>query len=356
MMINKIKKVFRHSFLKNTLGTLPSLIFFVTSHCNARCSHCFNWRNLNQQSDLTLNEIEVLSEQLGKIDSLLLSGGEPFLRKDLVEICHLFLEKNNVTTISIPTNGINSSIIRQKTREILKLACNRNIFVRISLDGTEEIHDRIHRVPGAFKKAINSFCYLAELRSEFSNLNIGINATVWNENYENLFELIVELKKQLADLQNFNISLLRGTPKDKTYKLPCNDNLMKLHEYIKKNFDKNKSLISRTIEDVIFRLNMKGLSLKKQILSCQAGRLIGVIDANGDVRLCELLPPIGNLRKASFGDIWQSKTADVARKKIADRQCWCTHECFLYPTVLAHIEYYPVLLCALVKNWLCAKN
>ena len=83
----------------------PFLILFVNSICNMRCEHCFYWKQLNQRDDLTFQEIVALSEELGPIENLNLSGGEPFLRKEFDAICRQFIRKNGVKEIYVPTNG-----------------------------------------------------------------------------------------------------------------------------------------------------------------------------------------------------------------------------------------------------------
>ena len=70
-----------------------------------QCEHCFYWRNLNSRDDLTLQELVDLSESLGRIENLNLSGGEPFIRKDLAAVCRQFIQRNRVRQIYIPTNG-----------------------------------------------------------------------------------------------------------------------------------------------------------------------------------------------------------------------------------------------------------
>ena len=65
--------------------TPPFLIVFMNSICNLTCEHCFYWKNLNQRDDLTFEEFEALSRELGSFENLNLSGGEPFMRKELAE-------------------------------------------------------------------------------------------------------------------------------------------------------------------------------------------------------------------------------------------------------------------------------
>src|SRR6202030_1917878 len=85
--------------------TPPFMILFINSICNLTCEHCFYWRNLNQRDDLKFEEIRELSDELGDLEILNLSGGEPFIRPEFADICLLFTEKNNDKQIYVPTNG-----------------------------------------------------------------------------------------------------------------------------------------------------------------------------------------------------------------------------------------------------------
>ena len=82
------------------------LIFFVTSRCNAKCDFCFYWDHLNQQGDLTMDEIRRFRRRCRRFHRLLFSGGETFMRKEFVDIVSLFHRQNGVATINLPTNGI----------------------------------------------------------------------------------------------------------------------------------------------------------------------------------------------------------------------------------------------------------
>src|SRR5262249_49153220 len=95
------------------------LIFFVTSKCNAKCDFCFYWDQLNRQGDLSVDEIRKISATMPRFQRLLFSGGETFMRKELVEIVSLFHRQNGVATINLPTNGILRRAIVEKTAAIL---------------------------------------------------------------------------------------------------------------------------------------------------------------------------------------------------------------------------------------------
>ena len=75
---------------------------------------------------------------------------------------------------------------------------------------------------------------------------------------------------------------------------------------------------------------------QEQVVPCRAGRLTGVVYANGDVSLCETHPPLGNLRQRSFRDIWFSPEAQQLRGTIARGECYCTNEIFMWPSIVFH--------------------
>ena len=77
-----------------------------------------------------------------------------------------------------------------------------------------------------------------------------------------------------------------------------------------------------------------------QVIPCRAGVLSGVVYANGDVSFCETLPKLGNLRQKSFRELWFSPEADALRRSVHAKECWCTNEVFMWPS----ITYQPMQL------------
>ena len=85
-----------------------SVVHFLTNRCNARCSFCFiDFEDPNTfKNELTLEEIKKLTKTFGK--SLLnvnLTGGEPFARKDIIDIAKLYILNSTVQSIYITTNA-----------------------------------------------------------------------------------------------------------------------------------------------------------------------------------------------------------------------------------------------------------
>ena len=98
-----------------------SLFLFVTSRCNARCRTCFYFEKLNRRDDLTFDEIARLSETAPPFRKLWISGGEPFLRDELADILAMFVRRNGVRNINLPTNGLLPDRIFRGAKEFADL-------------------------------------------------------------------------------------------------------------------------------------------------------------------------------------------------------------------------------------------
>src|SRR5437763_12833907 len=147
--MNLLNRVIRHTRLTARnyadISSPPFLILFINSICNQKCEHCFYWKNLNRRDDLSKDELFALSRSLGRIETLNLSGGEPFLRPEFGEICRQFIQHNKVRQIYVPTNGY----FTERTVKQISITLEEkdlDLFVaEISLDGLGEFHDKIRR-------------------------------------------------------------------------------------------------------------------------------------------------------------------------------------------------------------------
>ena len=105
-MTNKVAqfvRLLRSTGRERRLGTV---IFFVTSRCNAKCETCFYHEELNRPGDMTFEQVERVSRTMPQITDLWLSGGEPTLHHAASSIIHTFIDNNGVRRVIIPTNGL----------------------------------------------------------------------------------------------------------------------------------------------------------------------------------------------------------------------------------------------------------
>lgn len=337
-------------FLKNVFlrDKLEFLILFTTSDCNCRCEMCFYWRELNKPDDLSTGEMEKISRSIGKFRTLLLSGGEPFLRKDLYDVCRFFIENNAISALAVPTNGTFPEETAGFCGRILDEYPRLTLSVAVSMDGPGELHDSMRGVEGVFDKASATLIRLSELKKRHSKLELAVNTVITNRNIGQL-KSFMDFVFEKFDIDYHDFELLRGDYKNRDLALPALESIQRAHALIVENRKRClgrrkanplESFANISLLNFSQALKERFLSDKRPLFVCSAGRNIGAIDANGDVRLCELTGPVGNLRDVDydFYSLWNSKAADDLRKKIRDTRCACTHVCFIKLTASSYFR------------------
>jgi len=346
---------FRHLgsvFWKNT----PiQLTLFLTSRCNARCPFCF-YLSREQQNDLeelSLAELEKISSSVGDLLWLAFSGGEIFLRDDLVEITRLFYRQNKPAIILLPTNGLMPSRIYRKTEAILKSCPDSVVTVKLSLDGPERLHDSLRGVEGAYSKMI--FCYeaLAGLLDKYDNFELGINTVFCAANQDKMTETI-DLVASLEKIKTHTISLIRGEVLANDLKEVSMEKYQAAIEMLESNLKRSPTsgynftgARLKTAQDVLQRRLIYETSVKKQqMVPCQAGKLTAVITETGDVYPCEsFADKLGNVRNSGYDlqQILGSEKGRAAKAAIKKNKCYCTHECYMMMNILFNPGQYPAL-------------
>src|SRR6185369_6610252 len=128
-----------------------NLTFSVSYRCNARCRTCNVWKK--RVDDLTLEEYRAIFDSLGRsVYWVTFSGGEPFLRPDLIDIIASCYDVCRPSIINIPTNGLLPDRILGGVARLSRHARDSRIVVNFSLDGVGERHDELRGVPGNYAK------------------------------------------------------------------------------------------------------------------------------------------------------------------------------------------------------------
>ena len=342
----------REAFLKPLfVKQLDLVILFVTSICNARCRTCFYWLELNKKGDMSFDEIRKLSESMPRFSDLWISGGEPFLRKDLAEIIHLFYSNNQIRDVRIPTNGLPTAQTLTIVKKILNSCSDIHLEVDLSIDGFKETHDQLRGVPGNFESSLVTLTELNKLKESHPNLEVFINSVITVENENQIVELGRSFRRR-PEVDGHYFQIIRGDPMDPKLKtvspkkldeiyngvLPIND------EYVSISRKKNRQVLADWIRRAYWKAGYRFsyetqyqnyVNRTKWKMPCTAGRTSIVIDYNADVRVCELRKPIGNLRKydMDFQKFWISSARKNEVKSVAYDKCFCTHICFMYDSM-----------------------
>jgi MoaA/NifB/PqqE/SkfB family radical SAM enzyme len=345
--MNTIERLTRHARLTwNSLAfpdvpTPPLLILFINSICNLTCEHCFYWRNLNSRDDLTVEEIFALARDLGRVENLNLSGGEPFLRPEFAEICRFFINNNQVRQIYVPTNGYFTDRTLKALKSIFEERALEMFVCELSIDGMPEYHNKFRGNAKSFQKLLETYDALAELQKSEPRLRIHAISTATSENMDEIKRLTTYIYDRCPQIDHHNLAMIRGDRKNPALHGPNLLAYEDLARYTQRLWaPREEQRYGSTVDPMLHWAKVKTAQQQTQVVPCRAGVLSGVVYANGDVSVCETHPPLGNLRKNTFREIWYSGEARELRRRIRNKECWCTNEIFLWSS----INYQPVQL------------
>ena len=342
-----------------------SLVHFVTNRCNARCSFCFidfdDPKTFSEE--LTLQEIDKLTKNLGK--SLLnvnLTGGEPFARKDLVEIAKKYLTNSTIQSIYITTNASLPERIKNFAEEISTFDNSAELTFQISIDDLPENHNRVRKVKNIFDSCIETYRLLKKMGD---NINPVVSITVTHENCDNIKEIFNYLNK-VCGIDAIKCTIVRD---EGVYKTPTEKQKKILEAYDWLTNEIKKRMLTKEIVNYNSNSLQGRLHQKKDIMSwemikkmylepkyispCHAGSLFGIISSKGKVHPCEILEgkELGDLRENDMDlmKIWNNQKAKDTKNFILKSKCNCTYECALSYNILGNWRYQPKLAAAALK-------
>ena len=356
-MIDLFKKVNPFSFLINMwfVKKQPiSLVHFVTNRCNARCSFCFIDFDDEKifKDELSLEEINRFTQTLGKsLVNVNFTGGEPFARKDLLEIAKIYCENTTIQSIYITTNGSLPERVKNFAHKITKEYPNITLTISISIDDLSFKHDKIRKIEGLFLKCIETYNLLKKIKGVIPIIQI----TVSHANFMNIKKLYSTL------INKFKIDSIKAVivRDEGVYKIPSIDkeNILNSYAWLTNNIitDSKKGILNNYNQNTaqgrlhFTKDKMMYKFIKKYYLNpfyqsyCPAGRLFGIIDAKGKIFACEILENdcIGSLRDydMNFKKIWNNNENRNLRKFIKESKCHCSYECALAFNFTSNLKY-----------------
>jgi MoaA/NifB/PqqE/SkfB family radical SAM enzyme len=366
---------------------LRYLIYFVTARCNLRCSHCFYLDELGPSDDLTPEEIEKFCKSLGSLTFLRMTGGEPFLRKDLSEVIRLFYDITGTRRMGVITNGTKHENVQNTLESISKTCPKLTLDVGVSIDDIGEEHDAIRKKKGVYDEAVGQIQQLLDFQKHWPNLEVSTVVTANGKNTPRLREIYNQLHS--LGVNRISCNLVRGYVADQELShvdldayydfLDWTDQHNREHHRgWSATLRRAKNQVGRQVVREIVNSREAGQPLAKfrpfgrksqavtdqeydralpegdghyllgssAPLRCQAGSAIAVLQPEGDVNLCEVLDwPLGNVREANYdwNAIWEGERAEAGRRMIVETGCSCTHECFLTASILFGKDNYPRL-------------
>ncbi|HEX9607908.1 MAG TPA: radical SAM protein [Gemmatimonadaceae bacterium] len=384
--------------LSRALRTPQYIILFVSDSCWMKCSHCWfneDWKAQNltgkrkkagplQAVDgddrgdliktnavdyerLSFDELERMAESIDMITFLTITGGEAFIRKDIVEITEMFAKKTRLFRYQIPTSGFVTDLIVTKTERMLQVNSTIPFRVDVSLDGTEETHDRIRNMAGSFQRVLTTVRELNKLKRKYAHFDVGIISTISKQNQHEV-EAMSKIAAEVNPDGEWMVNITRGVPRDPTASEVDPMNYIAAHKLIASRIAAGRYGGHRGHPTAPW-LSAKNATRRQMIYDtitgtrrgggCSAGALAAVIYSNGTVRPCELLEhTIGNIRDFDYDlrALWNSPRGDEVRNWIQETECICTQECFLSMDVLIQPQWWPRLIQERLKLAGAGKN
>ncbi len=334
------------------------LTFFVTRRCNARCPFCFYEEARDSEGrapELSLDEIRRVAQSLDPLLWVLFSGGEVFLREDLVGISEIFHDVNDATFLTYPTNGLLPELIAERTEEILKRCTKSVVVLKLSLDGVGEDHDALRQVPGGFDKLMRTHERLANLADRYPRLEIGVNTLFCSEN-QGRMDAIVDFVRGLRGVRSHTLTMVRGQLKDARYKDVDLDEYERVGHELARRWSSGPRRFHRfaggglkAAQDRLQRrLIHQTMSERRRVLPCYAGRLNLVLTESGELHPCEARwdMSFGNVREAGYDlrSMLRSEGARQILEEIGRGACYCSHECNFLTNIMFNPRMHPRLL------------
>lgn len=301
----------------------PILVWNMTKQCNLKCVHCYATATSHtDEGELSTDEAKGLIEDIAAYGCpvLLFSGGEPFMRKDMLELAE-YADSLGLRPV-ISTNG--TLISEEKARAANKAGVK---YIGVSLDGLEEVNDRFRGVQGAFEKAVKGM-----RNSLKAGVKTGLRFTITKHNQDDLPGVLLKLKEiEVNRCCVYHLDYAgRGkdivqhdlTPEESRKAISTYFELTRMHH--DQGFPIETLLVGNYCDAGFLYLTLLeqdegraewAYELLKRNGGDGTGETIANVDHRGDIHANQFWQDhsFGNVRERPFGEIWDDTTDPIMR-------------------------------------------
>lgn len=305
------------------------VVWELTLRCDQPCAHCGSRAGSDRPNELTTEEALDVVEQLRamRAQEVVLIGGEAYLHEGFLEIIRALAAAGIRPTMTTGGRGITAALAAE-----MKAAGLHSVSV--SVDGTEEVHDRIRKARGSHASALAALGHL-----KAAGLVVAANTNVNRVNAPVLEALYEELREQGIRAWQVQITAPLGRAADRPQMLLQPYDLLDVVPRV-------AALKRRAFADGVRLMpgnNLGYFGPEEALLrspregggdhwhGCQAGQRVLGIESDGGVKGCPSLQPAylgGSLKERSLEDIWTNtpELAFTRRRTTADLWGYCA-EC-----------------------------
>lgn len=333
----------------------PVMTYFcITGRCNLKCEFCEMGQAVTDSKDLTTNEVRDIIDELKdwRIKWLYITGGEPFVRKDIWEIIEYCLE-NGISLFRLCTNGTLLNNLDTSEKKLLRRSVKRLI---ISLDSVNPAkHDEIRGVKGTFEK-IRTFLELAKRDERLPDISLA--SVITADTYPDIARLIEFGHVYGVKHINFQpVNFLSNFPDfdavvDKNRFLLKTEKLGVLKETIKQtiilakslNVSSNLEMLEKWIAEYFLYSESKEYFFDEVLANFVCSKPFNYlhIHYNGDLLPCTMLPRIDNIIGKNIRESWEKRILAYRKRLLRKeyfpqcRSCFCEFPANLRNSLLYH--------------------
>ena len=302
----------------------PVVVWNMTRRCNLKCIHCYSSSaNVDYPDEMTTEEGKAMIDDLAAFGSpvILFSGGEPLMRKDLLELAKYATDRGLRAVIS--TNG--TLITKEIAAEFKKIGLS---YVGVSLDGLQPTHERFRGMKGAFEKAMEGIRNCRE-----AGIKVGLRFTVNRHNAADVPAMFDLLRKEKIERMCFYHLVYSGRGSKLRDEDLAHEESRRLLDLIadrtKAMFDDGLAPEILTVDNhadgpyLYLKMKEKDPARAAEILELlemnegnSTGVGIGCISWDGEVYPDQFWRnrPLGNVRKRPFSEIWTDEKNEFLMK------------------------------------------
>ncbi len=320
-----------HSVPRSAKVRRPVVVWNVTRRCNLDCIHCYSdSHNEEYPGELTEEEAKRMIDDLAgfNVPALLLSGGEPLIRKDIFELAKY--ARGQGLRLTLSTNG---TLIDSKMAG--KIKDTGFSYVGISFDGIGEINDKFRGMEGAFDLAWRGVRNCMEVGQK-----VGLRLTLTRRNYEdlhNIFDFIENEGIQRACFYHLvyagrGSELKKDDLSHEESRRALDIILERTMDFYRRGLRKDILTVDNHVDGPYIYMKLKEIDPGRaeevyKLLEWNGGGAnssgvaIGDIDFYGDVHADQFWQEhsFGNVKERPFSEIWMD-TSDPLMKGLKDRR------------------------------------
>jgi Fe-coproporphyrin III synthase len=304
----------------------PVVVWNCTQRCNLKCVHCYaQSEDRDYAGEMSTEEAKVMIDDLAEFGApvLLFSGGEPTIRKDLLELMHYAKSKGMRVVIS--TNG--TLITAERAQQFAEVGLS---YVGVSLDGGKETHDEFRGLPGSFDKAI------AGIRnSRDAGIKVGLRMTINKRNWQDIPEIFKVMEEENIPRACFYHLVYTGRGSELMKEDLDHEETRKavrlIMDHTKAMFDKGLEPEILTVDNhadgpfVYMELLKEDPERAEEVLQLlqwnqgnSSGNGIACVSWNGEVYPDQFWRhfSMGNVRQRPFSEIWTDVSGDTEQSEL----------------------------------------